>query len=176
MDFFALDSGRSLVQHDGNDTPKAWHDRAELRKAMSDYNQSPSVALMYFNRGLEWHKKGELDKAISDFKQANRLDPKDAVTYNAIAWIQATCPDALYRDGRTAVGNAMKACELNEWKHYNDLDTLAAAYAESGDFDEAQKSQAKAIDLSPDDEKADIRSRLELYKARKRYREDPPHE
>ena len=55
------------------------------------------------------------------------------------------------------------------------LDTLAAAYAESGDFDSAAKWQAKAIELESDEkEKADFQARLQLYKDKKPFRETNP--
>jgi Flp pilus assembly protein TadD len=43
------------------------------------------------------------------------------------------------------------------------LDTLAAACAEAGDFDEAVQWQTQAVELSPDEEKPTRRARLELY-------------
>lgn len=49
----------------------------------------------------------------------------------------------------------------------------AAAYAENGEFGEAVKWQEKAIELAPTSEKADLRSRLELYKSGKPYRDEP---
>ena len=52
------------------------------------------------------------------------------------------------------------------------LDTLAAAYAEAGDFDSALKWQAKAIALETDaKEKAEYGERLKLYQAKKPFRE-----
>jgi hypothetical protein len=52
------------------------------------------------------------------------------------------------------------------------LDTLAAAYAESGDFESARKWQTKAIELLTDEpEQDEIRKRIELYQQRKPYRD-----
>ena len=67
---------------------------------------------------------------------------------------------------------ATRACELTQWKNANDLDTLAAAYAEVGEFDEAVEWQEKAIQLTTDAErKQKHQDRLKLYKEKKPYRE-----
>ena len=70
--------------------------------------------------------------------------------------------------------SATKACELTKWKQVGHLDTLAAAYAESGDFDKAVEWETMARDLAMEKNKADYQSRLELYQAHKPYRFDPP--
>ena len=69
--------------------------------------------------------------------------------------------------------SATKVCESTDWKQYLWLDTLAAAHAENGEFDEAQKWQLKAIDLAPAHEKAELHARLELYKTGQPFREEP---
>jgi serine/threonine protein kinase len=100
---------------------------------------------------------------------------KTAWELNGIAWNLATHFDASKRDGARAVEVATKACEL---AGYNDpflLDTLAAAYAEVGNFSDAVKWQAQALERNtvPSDA-ADYRSRLDLYKSRKPYHQDAP--
>jgi tetratricopeptide (TPR) repeat protein len=82
----------------------------------------------------------------------------------------ATSPNAKRRDGKTAIEFATKACELTSWKDPAYLDTLSAAYAESGDFDAAVKWQTKAIELLTNEgEKDAYRTRLKLYQERKPY-------
>jgi hypothetical protein len=69
---------------------------------------------------------------------------------NDFAWFLALCPDDSQRNGKLAVTYATKACELSEWKEANFIGTLAAAYAEVGDFDAAIKYQRQAMDIGSD--------------------------
>ncbi|MCY2988082.1 MAG: tetratricopeptide repeat protein, partial [Planctomycetota bacterium] len=96
-----------------------------------------------------------------------------AKAYFNLAWIQATCPNARYRDGKNAIVNAGKANQLNGGKDLAYIFTLAAAYAEDGRFDRALEWQTKAIELAPENHKERLRSRLELYKLGKPYRQEP---
>ena len=66
-------------------------------------------------------------------------------TLNSRAWIRATCPDASVRNGQLAIADAKKACELDKWKYASEIDTLAAAYAEAGEFDLAIRYEEQAI-------------------------------
>jgi len=160
-----------------NNRGAAWRAKGNYDKAISDYSAAlrldPKLALAYYNRGNAYKKKGEFDKAIADYDAAIRLDSeKYADAYNNLAWILATCSDKQYRDGKRAVECATKACELTDWKENVWFDTLAAAYAEAGDFENAVKWQQKATEMANDEEKEDYRSRLDLYKAGEPYREE----
>ncbi len=71
--------------------------------------------------------------------------------------------------------SATRASELTEWKDPKKLDTLAAAYAESGDFDAAVKWQTQAIALFREDkDRTEGAARLKLYQARTPYRQTRP--
>ncbi|UCC99277.1 MAG: hypothetical protein JSW66_05205 [Phycisphaerales bacterium] len=93
------------------------------------------------------------------------------------AWLQATCPIAEFRDGPKALENATRACELADWKDYRYFGTLAASYAEVGDFNSAVKWQKEAVDSVTEDTSAESRSnyesRLNLYQSGKPYRQSP---
>jgi tetratricopeptide (TPR) repeat protein len=153
----------------------AWGGKKEYDKAIADYSAAirldPKCAWAYYNRAIAWNDKKNYDKAIADYSEASQLDPNDAEPYNSRAWLWATCPDSKLRNGKKAVESATRACELSEWKEANYLDTLAAAYAEAGDFDNAVECQEKADKLFTDAEvtkKAE--ERLKLYKDKKPYR------
>jgi tetratricopeptide (TPR) repeat protein len=92
---------------------------------------------------------------------------------NLSARRQATSTDERYRNGARAVELATEACEKTEWKRPDMLDTLAAAYAETGDFEAAVQWQSKAIELATDARlKADAQERLALYRDHKPCREE----
>jgi tetratricopeptide (TPR) repeat protein len=96
---------------------------------------------------------------------------------NQLAWMQATSPAAEFRNGAEAVKNATRVCELTEWKKAQYVDTLAAAYAEVGDFESAIKWQKEAINLLTKKEPAEwpgqFDDRLKLYESGKPCRESP---
>ncbi len=129
------------------------------------------------NLGVVRFRQGKFVEAAAHYNEAIRLNPGFADAHNNLAMMLAACPEAKYRDGRRAVESATRACELTEWKQPENLDTLAAAYAEAGDFDAAVRWQARAIEFLMEErekEEGDFRSRLVLYQAKKPYREASP--
>jgi tetratricopeptide (TPR) repeat protein len=62
-----------------------------------------------------------------------------------LAWLLATYPDSKSRDGTEAVRLAERACDLTERRIPALLDTLAAAYAETGDFSRAISVAEEAL-------------------------------
>jgi hypothetical protein len=89
------------------------------------------------------------------------------------AWLRATCLDRNFRDGKKAVSDARIACTATIWRDADFIDTMAAAAAETGDFDAAVRYQEQVLakKLSPEVRSGAVR-RLALYKQRKPYREN----
>ena len=115
---------------------------------------------------------GQYERAIADDTEAIRLSPKDAEFHNGLAWLLATCPEGRFRDGPGAIQHATTACELTKWNNPYWLDTLAAAYAEAGQFDKAVEFQQKALDLAKQPAAKELyREHLKLYREGKPYRE-----
>lgn len=145
--------------------------------AIADFGASLDIVetdTAYRNRGLAYTKKKEYVKAVEDFKAAVAANPKSAMNLNGLAWHLCTAPDEKARDGKAAVETASKACELTEYKNGGYLDTLAAAYAEVGQFDKAVEWQEKALKVGdiPIKDVAAAQKRLELFRAKKAYRDE----
>jgi len=117
---------------------------------------------------------GDAAGAAREYREALRTRPDMLDSMNALAWILATHPDPRVRSGAEAVGLAERAVELaatDEAALPVALDTLAAAYAEVGRFDDAADTVQMALDLVEATHApapvAAIRSHLELYRAKK---------
>ncbi len=112
---------------------------------------------------------------MRQYEKVLDLNPDFHNALNNLAWIRATHPDQVFRDGTKAVKLAERSCELTGHQVASELDALAAAYAEAGRFDEAIKTASKAIDMATaaGDKKLarEIRGRVELYLQGVPYRE-----
>jgi TPR repeat protein len=99
-------------------------------------------------------------------------DRGDWLSQNYVAWILATSSDPKIRDGRMALDYAEKVVAASKRSDPNSLDTLAAAYAESGQFTNAVRVQKEAMQLLHEEEKRkDFESRLRLYELNTAYRD-----
>jgi TPR repeat protein len=90
---------------------------------------------------------------------------------SSLAWILATSENLEIRNGSNAVVFAAQAVAATNRKTPADLDTLAAAYAETGQFEKAVSTEHEAIALlQTEAEQNDYRTRLKLFEAHRPYR------
>jgi lipoprotein NlpI len=134
----------------------------------------PNSAAAYNNRGFNRQRLGDGTNALADYNRALELAPTYALAFQNKAWLLATSPIEGLRNGPDAVKAALVACELNKYKNPADMKALAAAYAETGQFELAIGWQEKVIQLASADEKALEEKVLEQYRDKVPFRETLP--
>jgi tetratricopeptide (TPR) repeat protein len=141
---------------------------------------NPDIAQVQHNLGNALVRKGDLDEAIAHFQKAVQLEPRNpkfqsdlAITLNNLAWSLATSADASIRDGKRAVPLGEQACEITQYQQTVCIGTLAAAYAEAGQFDDAVATARMAIANAQQQGETDLAQKnqelLQLYLAHKPY-------
>jgi len=130
----------------------SWYTGKEADFALEDAGRaldiSPRSAYAFYQRSTAHEIAGNQRQALDDYETAIQIDPNLAQAYNSMAWLLATTENELLRDGKQAVIYAKKAVQL--WPSPNYLDTLAAAYAQSGEWKIAIALVQKAIAQSKD--------------------------
>jgi serine/threonine-protein kinase len=154
-------------------------ERGKYAQALTEVNKAvelyPNKAEYIGRRGCIHERLGNYAPAKADYEQAYRLrqrdDARSGWTENNLAWILATAPEPELRDAARALKLAARACKVTRWKDSNYLGTLAAAYANNGQFKEAISWQEKAITRAEEKkEKTELRAALKLYRAGQPYR------
>lgn len=144
----------------------------QLYQAAVDQNYAPAQSYL-----AQLYARGDgvsLDyqRALDLYRKAAAQDDPDA--FNGLAWILATCPDSGNRDGKNAVSYALKGCEMTLWTDANVIGTLAAAYAESGDFDKAVKYARHSLKMTSltASQRREMEHCLNLFKQHRPYRDE----
>jgi tetratricopeptide (TPR) repeat protein len=149
---------------------------AAIEKCTAAIAIDPNLSEAYIVRGVALADKKRPREALADFKKAIEFNsPRVDVALNAIAWTRATSTDADLRNADEAINAAVRACEMTAWQSADHIDTLAAAYAEKGEFDKAVEWQMKAAALlatADESLRNEIQGRVELYRQRQPHRED----
>ena len=155
----------------------AWTRKTVYAEAIADCTEAlhlnPRSAKALYNRGYALDRQGNPGAAMRDYIQALKINPGYIEVLNNMAWIMATSPDARLRDGRRAVAYAEKT--VGNTPDINFLDTLAAAYAENGRFDEAVAIENRIISLLASTRQTDAialhAQRLSIYEEKRPYRD-----
>ena len=166
--------------------PKSWpalYMRAQIfatqgkyELAIQDCNQAlrlyPGFVEVALLRAKINVRLGKYAEAFKEYNYLISLHPRSVTLARALsdrAWFQATCLDPSFRNGQQAVKDAKAACSIMVWKDEDMIDTLAAAYAETGDFDSAARYAAQALaikEIAPVDSKR-IHQHLTLFQQHK---------
>jgi tetratricopeptide (TPR) repeat protein len=185
VDAAVLQFQEALRLHPGdelayNGLGDAWSQRGRLEMAIDNYQRAvrlaPAVAQFHCNLGGAMYDHGEIAPAREEYRLATQVQPAWPQQTRGRAWRLATHPVAKHRNGREAVKLARQVVQACA-ERPEDLEILAAAYAEAGRFEEAVATQQKALDYastaSPPDRSRKSEERLHLYQKRKPYREQP---
>lgn len=144
-------------------------------KAIDNYNrvlaQDSAAWLALRGRADALLNQGKQSEAVVDYETALKIKADDPSILNNLAWVLATSPNDQLRNGKRAVELAESACKVTEFKQAHILSTLAASYAESGDFEKAVEWSAKAVTLGKGAVKNQLSKELESYKEHKPWRE-----
>jgi len=133
----------------------------------------PGFAEVPAQLGLVHLVQGHTAQAIDFLSRALELDAHHAEALNNLAWLLATTKDAAYRDGARAVGLAERVNADSDQPNPDRLDTLAAAYAATGDFAKAIAAAERAVALARD--AGDTRKATAISERLQGYRESKPY-
>jgi tetratricopeptide (TPR) repeat protein len=172
----------------GRKSHRTYADKANIHYQLKDFGKALAdidEAIRIAPREIDYQvvranllaETGRWKEALTQFEAAIKADPESAEAQNDLANLLATCSEASVRDGKRAVKLALEACELADWQDYRMLDTLAAAYAEAGDFETAIAMQDKAIEMLEGVVESlanEFRARRKLYEQKTPFRESAP--
>ena len=123
-----------------------------LTKTLAAYREAvrvdPQLTVARVRLAAVLKELGRTGEAIAAYREVLRMDPELPMAQNNLAWILATHFDPMHRDGAQAVRLAEQAARATQFKRTGVLDTLAAAYAEAGRFEDAVRTVKQAIDLA----------------------------
>jgi tetratricopeptide (TPR) repeat protein len=138
--------------------------------ALSGDPNDKRLAFILYNRGYAYYGAGRITEALAEYQKVIKVDPTYPNAHGNSAWILATHSDAGLRDPKKALEYALIEVKGSGKANADALDTLAAAYAANGQFDEARRYQEQAISKTDDeDDKVEYVARLRLYEQGKPY-------
>jgi tetratricopeptide (TPR) repeat protein len=155
--------------------------QGKFDEAVKAYQQTlelvPQSAQAHFRFGQALQGQRNFEAAMKEYQKALDLAPQHLSAHLGLAWLLATCPVASLRDGNKAVELGQQAEQLAGSESPQILDTLAAAYAEAGQYPEAIETAKRALNLSATQNNPPlaeaIQARLKLYEAGTAYHEKP---
>jgi tetratricopeptide (TPR) repeat protein len=153
--------------------------RGNLAEAAEHFNTAmtinPRLPETCLEMGLNLLRQGKHKAALSLLQAGVAYQSSDVRALEITAQLLATDPDPAVRNGKEALELALRAVELAGGRDAETLNTLAAAYAEAGQFPEAVRTATTAHDLAAaagrSDLAANIQRRLDLFRAGKAFHE-----
>lgn len=150
---------------------------AAISHCLAALSIQPGHAEARINLAVALDQKGQIADAIVNYEKALTISRRSVPALNNLAWILATCSNASWRSGNKALELAQQADQLSSGANLIVRRTLAAAYAEIGQF-------AKAIEIAQGASRlaeaqgdsalaAQLQKEIAIYQAGLPYREAP---
>ncbi|HVJ69794.1 MAG TPA: tetratricopeptide repeat protein [Caulifigura sp.] len=155
---------------------RVWREQGDLKRVDQDLQAclklSPQDPQILATVGYRLLERGDIRKGFELISRAAQLAPNDAGLQNGLAWTLASHPSPEARMPAAAVSAATRACELTNWRNPAYIDSLAAALADAGHFDEAIARQSQAMEMMAAEDQGEYERRLRLYQSSQPYREE----
>lgn len=155
---------------------RAYDDQGDYPGAIAEFDKaiarsSEFIWAVVWRAMTEAHS-GAFALARRDLEEATDRFPGAYQSHLMRGWFLATCPNAKFRHGPTALTEARQAVSLSHEDPYA-LDALAAASAETGDFAQARAEELRALTLlpGPSPDRKWMENRLALYRKNKAFRD-----
>ena len=135
----------------------------------------PNSAEARFYLGNAFYLKGRTAEALAHWRKVLAAEPNDLRVLNQAAWVLATNSEASFRNGTEAVELAERAVRVSGGRQPRILATLAASYAEAGQFSRAAETARQALALATQQNNVQLaeglNAMIELYQVNTPFRE-----
>ena len=176
---------RQALESDPGNAPAHYHlglalsQRDDAQGAIREWRSAlefdPKYAEAHDRLGDALDAQGRTPEALAHWRDSIQLQPNGVTALRRAAWVLATSPDATLRNGGEALALAVRAVEHSGGNDPRLLDTLAAAYAEKGQFADAvltaRRAQAQASQENQPALADEVGSRIALYEAEQPFRD-----
>ena len=145
---------------------------AEWQSALALHPNDPGT-----NTGLAnaFVQKGLFREAVPHYKIALKADPDSPLALNNLAWVMSAGPDDSVRNGTAAVELALRLNQVTNRSNPGFIRTLAAAYAEAGQFDKAAETAQTASNLAESQGQPELARKIDeetnLYRDHRPFRD-----
>jgi tetratricopeptide (TPR) repeat protein len=133
----------------------------------------PDYPMPHNNLGNAFLMAGQTARAIQQWEIALHYMPDLSSAQVNLAWVLATCPDASLRNGQTAIALAERAWQLSQGRNPMALRSLAAAFAENGQYADAVAVAHQALQMSRNNPNlaATLQEQLKIYESHQPFRD-----
>jgi tetratricopeptide (TPR) repeat protein len=147
----------------------ALFNQGEFAGSLVEYREAarldPTNADLWLRLGEVYEQMGRGEDALHSLEKGLEADPGNAGILNHMGWLYATAESPTLRDPAKALAYAQRAVEASNGRDANILDTLAEAYYVNREFDEAIKTEERALEIAPELEA--LRNQLKKFREAK---------